>query len=88
MEDEIAAFGQQAGVTAKGLTHAALDAVAFMRFSDNFAGCEADARAGKVLICLRLLRGKEPAHRSGLAFATSCVGALIVGVLGEARTGQ
>lgn len=62
MEDEIAAFGQQAGVTAKGLTHAALDAIAFMGLADDFAGGEANARAGKDLICLRLLRGEEPTH--------------------------
>ena len=81
MEDEIAAFGQEAGVTAKGLTHTALDAIAFVGLADDFAGSEANARAGKVLIRLRLLRGEEPAHGSGLAFAAGRVGALIVGVL-------
>jgi hypothetical protein len=45
MEDQVATRRQQVQMAAQGLSHAALDAVAFMGLAQNLAGCEADARA-------------------------------------------
>ena len=44
MEDEIETDRQQIDVAAQSLAHAALDAIAFVGFAQNFAHCEADAR--------------------------------------------
>jgi hypothetical protein len=91
MEDEIAAQRQQVYVAAQGLAHAALDAVAFMGFTKDLAGGEADARgclAGRGVVGGGWrLRGQKPGHGRGLPLAAGRIGALIVGVLLEARAG-
>jgi len=80
MKDQIAALRQQIDVAAQRFSHAALDAIAFMSFTQNLAGSEADARG-----CLAyegwLLRSQEPAHRCRLPLAAGGIGALIVCVL-------
>lgn len=75
-------------MVAQSFTHTALDAIAFMSFADNLACGEADTRAKDVRIGLRRLRGEEPAHRCGLAFATGRVGSLIIGMFGKTHTCQ
>jgi hypothetical protein len=45
MKDQIAALRQQVDVATQSLSHAALDAIAFMGFTQNLARSEADARA-------------------------------------------
>ena len=88
MEDEIAAQRQQGDVAAQGLSHAALDAIAFMGFAQDLAGGEADARICWVVSASHLPRREEPAHGRGLTFAAGGIGALIVCVLLQARAGQ
>ena len=92
MKDEIATLGQKVHVAAQGLSHAALDAVAFMGLAQHLARGEADTRSYWVVwgavSASRLLRGKEPAHGGGLALAAGGIGALIAGVLPQARVGQ
>jgi len=44
MENQVAALGEQFQMAAEGLSHAALNAVAFMGFAQNIAGGEPDAR--------------------------------------------
>jgi hypothetical protein len=83
MQDEVEARGQQIDMAAEGLSHAALDAIAFMGFAQNFAGGEAHTRAcglggGR-------LRRQKPAHGRGLAFAGGGVGALKIGVFPQAH---
>jgi hypothetical protein len=43
MKDQVAALRQHVHVAAQSLSHAALDAVAFMGFTQNLTGGEADA---------------------------------------------
>jgi len=45
MEDQIAALRQQLHMAAQSLSHAALDAVAFMGFAQDLANGEAGARS-------------------------------------------
>jgi hypothetical protein len=86
MEDQIAALRKQIHMAAQGLAHAALDAVAVVSPAQHLAGGEPDARARREgdQAFSGLLRQK-PAHGARLALAAGSIGALIVGVLAEAR---
>ena len=90
MEDEIEARWKQAGVAAQSLSHAALDAVTFVRLADYLADGEADARPRRKrrIGTGRRLRGQKPAHGRGLPLTRSRVGALKVGVLAQTRSRQ
>ena len=90
MQDQIEALGQQIHVTPQDLAHAPLDAIALMSLAQHFARGETDAGPGRHCSAResRLLRREKPAHRSGLPLAAGGVGALIIGVPGEPRSGQ
>ena len=47
MQDQIEAQGQQVHMAAQHLAHAALDAIALVRFAQHLAGGEPNARAGR-----------------------------------------
>jgi hypothetical protein len=79
MKDQVAAGGQQIDVTADGLSHAALDAIALVRLAQHFSGSEAGARRARGIAAGRLRREK-PAHRGRLPFARCLIGALVIGV--------
>jgi hypothetical protein len=92
VKDEIEARRQKINVAAESLAHAALDAVALVGLADDLADSEADARGNRSSRALKGLRGdlrgKEPAHGSGLALAAGSIGAQIVSVLAQARIRQ
>jgi hypothetical protein len=83
MQDEVEAPGQQIDMAAESLSHAALDAIAFMGFAQHFADGETNARACG--LAGERLGSEKPAHGRGLAFAGGGVGALIIGVLPQAQ---
>ena len=86
MKDQIEARGQQIHVAAQGLAHAALDAVALMGLAQHLARGEADARPQPEQLAPSVrLRRQKPAHGCGLPLAAGRIGALIVGVLAQAR---
>ena len=60
MKNQVAAFREHLCVAAQSFSHAALDAIALMRFAENFASSEPDPGcfAG---IC-GIMQGKKPAH--------------------------
>src|SRR5438309_11846881 len=90
MEDEIGVGRQQIEMAAKCLSHAAFDAIAFVRFTNDFADGEANAGAGWASArWLKFrLRREKPAHRRGLALAACGVCGLIVRMLAQACAGQ
>ena len=91
MEDEIEAWWEEINVAAKGLPHAALDAVTFVSFADYFADGEADTRGSRDG-CIggsgQGLRSEEPAHGCGLVFSGGGVDAEKVSVFLQARARQ
>lgn len=88
MKDEIAAWRQEIDVATESLAHAALDAIAFVGLADDLADRETDARCRWSARISHDLRGEEPAHGRGLPLAAGGVGALIIGVLAQARARQ
>ena len=88
MEDEIHSHGQQVGVAAQGLAHAALDAIALVGFAHHFAHSEPDARRRRNLGAGYRLWREEPTHRSRLPFTARGVGAHKIGVLTQPCTSQ
>lgn len=74
MEDEIEAFREQLNVAAESLAETALDAIALVGLTEDFAGGEADPRRGGTCVTsiagMRLPRGKKPAHGRRLALAS------------------
>jgi len=92
MKYEIAAQGEQVRMAAEGLAHAALDAVALMRFAEDLAGSEAYAGCGggreRTGGRFERLRGQKPAHGSRLAFASGRIGSLVVGMLAQAEASE
>ena len=90
MKDEVETLGKQVDVQAHNLAHPALDPVAFVRFANDLADGEADARTRRQLGA-RIggrLRGQKPAHGGGWALAACGIGALVIGVLAQARPSQ
>jgi hypothetical protein len=81
MEDEIEADGEQVDVPAQRFAHAALDAIALVRFADNFPHGESNAWT----VSRQGLGSEEPAHGRGLPFAGCGVGALVVSMLAQTR---
>jgi len=84
MKDEIAVRRQEFEVTAKGLAHAALDAVAFVRFANDLAHGQPHARARHC----RRLRGQEPGDGWRLPLAACRVSALIISMLAQTNAGE
>jgi hypothetical protein len=70
-------------VPAQSLTHAALDTVALVRFTQHFARGKTDARSDA--IPGRTTERQKPAHGRGLALARRGIGTLEVSVLSQAR---
>jgi hypothetical protein len=94
MQDEIEARWQKIDVSAQSLAHAALDAIALVSLTHDFADGKADAWRGRSKRAFSCLRGclrrwrQKPAHRSGMTLASSSVSAQIVGVLAQAGVRQ
>ena len=87
MQYEIEALGKQLHMTAQGLAHAPLDAVALMGLAQHFARGQAYARPSRQCgtRVSGLLARQKPAHRRRLPLAAAGVGALIIGMLLQAR---
>src|SRR5208282_4872090 len=88
MKDEVDARRQQVDMAAQGFAHTALNAVALVRFADDFADGEPDARSGSAGRGVDWLRREEPARGCRLAFARCRVGPYIVCMLAQPKTGQ
>jgi len=84
MQDQVIATGKKFDMPPQHIAETALDAIAFVRFTQHFADGQTDAWTG----CLALRR-KEPAHGSRAALPSrGGIGALKICVLTQSRRSQ
>ena len=90
MQNEIEPRREQIHMSPQSLAHAPLDAIAFMRFAQHFAGGQTHARPGSEPSpgIGWPPRRHKPAHRRGLTFAAARIGTPIVGMSLQAHACQ